>query len=53
MKKILPIILIVLGIIEITIAFMGVKMPLLIAIVMGVMFILFGVRELLNTSKKN
>lgn len=33
MKKILPVILILLGVVEIVIAFMGVKMPLPIAIV--------------------
>ncbi len=56
MKKTLPVIsviLILLGIVEIVIAFMGVKMPLPIAIVLGVLFIAFGIKSLLNASKRS
>lgn len=52
MKKILYVILILLGIVEIVIAFIGVKMPLPIAILLGVVFITFGVKALPNASRK-
>lgn len=48
MKKIAPILLILLGIAEIIIAFMGVKLPLPIAIILGVIFISLGTKALLD-----
>ncbi len=52
MKKILPIVLILMGIAEIVVAVLGVKMPILIAIVMGVIFIALGVKTLIDIGKK-
>lgn len=52
MKRILPIILIVLGIVEIVIALMDIKMPIIIAIVLGMIFIGLGVKTLINAKKK-
>lgn len=52
MKKVLPVLLILLGIAEIILALMDIKMPILIAIVLGVMFIALGVQSLLDASKK-
>ncbi|MDE7354181.1 MAG: hypothetical protein K2O06_14210 [Acetatifactor sp.] len=52
MKRILSIILILVGMIEIIIAVMDVKMPIVIAIVLGIIFILFGVKTLLDVNKK-
>ncbi len=51
MRKLLPIILIILGIAEIIIALADIKMPVLIAIVLGVMFIGLGVKALLDARK--
>ncbi len=48
MKKIAPILLILLGIAEIIIAFMGVKLPLPIAIILGILFIGMGIKTLLD-----
>ncbi len=53
MKKILPIILILLGVGEIVIAFMGVRMPLPVAIVLGALFIVVGVKEFLMQVKRS
>ncbi len=52
MRKILPIILILLGIAEIILAVMDIEMPILIAIVLGVMFVALGVKTLLDACKK-
>lgn len=52
MKKILPIILILLGIAEIVIAVMDIKMPIIIAIALGILFIAFGVKAFLDASQK-
>ena len=51
MKSLAPILLILLGIAEIIIAFMGVKLPLPIAIILGVLFIGMGCKTLLNARK--
>ena len=53
MKKIAPILLIILGIAEIIIAFTGVKLPLPIAIILGIIFIGLGVKALLDAKKSN
>ena len=53
MKKITPILLIILGIAEIIIAFTGVKPPLPIAIILGIIFIGFGVKTLLDAKEAN
>ena len=52
MRKVLPVILILLGIVEIIIAVMNIKMPIIVAILLGVMFIALGVKTLLDASKK-
>lgn len=52
MKGILPIILIVLGIVEIVIALMDIKMPIIIAIVLGIIFIGLGAKTLIDAKKK-
>lgn len=52
MRKILPAILILLGILEMIIAFMDIKKPLISAVVLGVLFIAFGVKALLDSQKK-
>lgn len=51
MKKILPIVLILIGIAEIVVAVLGVKMPIFVAIVMGVVFIALGVKTLIDIGK--
>ena len=51
MKRILPIILIVLGIVEIVIALMDIKMPIIIAIVLGIFFIGLGIKTLIDAKK--
>lgn len=53
MKKLAPILLIVLGIAEIIIAFTGVKLPLPIALILGILFIGLGAKTLLDTKKSN
>lgn len=52
MKKVLPIILILLGIVEIIIAVMDIQMPILAAIVIGIVFIALGVKTLVDVCKK-
>lgn len=52
MNKILPIILILLGIVEIIIAVMDIQMPILAAIVIGIVFIAFGIKTLVDVCKK-
>lgn len=52
MKKILPILLILIGIAEIIAAVLDVKMPILVAIVMGIVFIALGVKTLIDIVKK-
>lgn len=51
MKRIIPIILIVLGIVEIVVALMDIKMPIIIAIVLGIIFIGLGVKILIDAKK--
>ncbi len=51
MKKVLPVILILLGIAEIVIALMDIKMPIIIALVLGVIFIATGIKVLLDAAK--
>lgn len=53
MKKILPIVLILLGIAEIVISVMDIEVPAAITVVLGVVFVALGVRTLLNTLKKS
>ena len=53
MKKIAPILLIFLGIAEIIIAFTGVKLPLPIALILGILFIGLGAKALLDAKKTN
>ena len=53
MKKIAPILLIILGIAEIIIAFTGEKLPLPIAIILGIIFIGLGVKTLFDAKKSN
>lgn len=52
MKRILPVILILLGVAEIIIAVMDIEMPIIITIVLGVIFIALGVKTLLDAAKK-
>lgn len=52
MKRILPVILILLGVAEIIIAVMDIEMPIIITIVLGVIFIALGVKTLLDAVKK-
>lgn len=52
MKKILPVILILLGVAEIAIASMDVKPPLAVAAVVSVILIALGVRTLLDAVKR-
>lgn len=51
-KLIFPIILIVLGIVEIILACTGVKLPLPIAIILGVIFIVMGISTIIKFKKK-
>ena len=53
MKRYLPILLIILGLAEIIIAFTGMKRPLPIAIILGVIFIGLGSKALLDNRKSN
>ena len=52
MKRILPIILILIGLTEIILVVMDIKMPIIIQIVLGIIFIALGVKTLIDTSKK-
>ncbi len=52
MNKVLPIILILLGIAEIIIAVMDIQMPILAAIVIGIVFIVLGIKTLVDVCKK-
>ena len=51
-KLILPVVLIVFGIIEIILACTGFKLPLPIAIVLGIMFIVMGISTIIKSNKK-
>lgn len=51
MKRVLPIILIILGIVEIAIALMDIKMPIIIAVVLGIIFIGLGVKTLIDAKR--
>lgn len=53
MKRLLPVMLILMGIAEIIIAVMDIKMPIIIATILGIMFIALGVKTLLDASKKS
>lgn len=53
MKKMLPFILILLGIAEIVIAVADIEMPPVITVVLGVLFIVLGVKTLLDAVKKS
>ena len=53
MKKLAPILLMVLGIVEIIIAFTGMKLPLPIALALGILFIGTGAKQLLDMKKSN
>ena len=48
MKKVLPILFIILGIAEIFIGLMDIKMPIIIAMILGALFIGFGIKILLE-----
>ena len=52
MKKMLPILLILIGIAEIIIAVMDVKMPILAAIFIGIVSIGLGAKTLADIGKK-
>lgn len=52
MNKVLSILLILLGIAEIIIAVMDVKMPILVAVFMGIVFVALGVKTLVDIGKK-
>lgn len=52
MKKLLPILLILLGAVEIVLAVLEIKIPLPIAIVLGVIFIVLGIKTLLDQVKR-
>lgn len=52
MKGILPIILILIGLTEIIVSVMDIKMPVIISMVLGVIFIALGVKTLIDISKK-
>lgn len=51
MKKILPIVLILLGIAELIIAFADIRLPLIIAVILGGLFIGLGIKALLDINK--
>jgi len=51
-KYILPIILIVFGIVEIILACTGFKLPLPIAIILGIIFIVTGISTLIKNREK-
>lgn len=53
MKKILPVLLVLLGVAEIILAVMDIRMPVMIALALGVIFIVLGFRALVNQDKKN
>ena len=48
MKKLLPALLIALGVVEILIGLMDIKMPIIIAMILGALFIGFGIKILLE-----
>ena len=50
-KLILPVVLIILGIAEIILAITGFRIPLPIAIILGVLFIGLGAKTLLDAKK--
>lgn len=52
MKRIQPVILILIGLTEIIMGVMNIKMPIMIAVVLGIMFIASGIQTLLDTTKK-
>ncbi len=52
MRKVLPLILILLGVAEIIIAVLDIKMPVIIAAVLGVMLIALGVKTLFDAGKR-
>ena len=52
-KRIAPYLLIILGIAEIILAFTGVKLPLPIALILGILFIGLGAKTLLDEKKSN
>ena len=52
MKRILPILLIVIGITEMILAWMNVKMPVMVAMALGMMFLALGVKTLFEAGKK-
>lgn len=52
MGRILPIILILLGITELIVVFLNIKMPVIITMALGVLFIASGVKMLLDIAGK-
>ena len=52
MKRILPVLLILTGLAEIIIAAMDIKLPITIAIMLGILLIALGVKVLLEIDKK-
>jgi len=52
MKKAMPVILIVLGMFEILTAVLDIKLPMIIPLTIGVIFIIYGAKILLDVRKK-
>jgi len=52
MKKIVPILMILLGILEVILGLLDIKMPVMIALVLGVLFLGWGIKILRETTKK-
>ena len=52
MGRVLPIILILSGIAELIAVFLKIKMPVIITLVLGVLFLALGAKMLLDTAKK-
>jgi len=50
--SILPILMIVLGLLEVAIGLMGFRLPAPVAFILGGLFIVFGIRTLKETGKK-
>lgn len=52
MKNWLPVILIIMGVAEIVFAIMDIKIPTIIILVIGIIFIAFGIKILLDYRKR-
>lgn len=52
MRKILPVVLVLLGVTEIILAIRDIKMPIMIAAILGVVFIALGIKTLIANLKR-